>query len=159
MKRFLFFLSFIVAISFEVNAQSKNVFTLSQFSFEDTGGKKFKLDTLKGKVVFIDCWFPACPPCRAEMPKLISLYEKYKDKGFVVITISLDEHKEKWLKAIHDDSLPWIHFCDLVDIEKNILSKKWGIVSIPYNFLIDKNGILVDKEISLDKLERELFKL
>ena len=125
----------------------------------DSSKRSLKITDLKGKVVLIDIWASWCKPCRAEMPKLISLYEKYKDKGFVVITISLDEHKEKWLKAIHDDSLPWIHFCDLVDIEKNILSKKWGIVSIPYNFLIDKNGILVDKEMSLDKLERELFKL
>ena len=125
----------------------------------DSSRQPLRVADLKGKVVLIDIWASWCKPCRAEMPKLISLYEKYKNKGFVVIAISLDEHKEEWLKAIRDDSLPWIHFCDLVDPNNNILGKKWGINSIPYNFLIDKDGILADKEVSLDKLERELSKL
>jgi thiol-disulfide isomerase/thioredoxin len=125
----------------------------------DSSRQSLKVADLKGKVVLIDIWASWCKPCRAEMPKLISLYEKYKHKGFIVIAISLDEHKADWLKAIRDDSLPWIHFCDLVDMDNNILRKKWGVLSIPYNFLIDKNGILADKEVSLDKLERELLKL
>jgi thiol-disulfide isomerase/thioredoxin len=125
----------------------------------DSSNRPLNIADLKGKVVFIDMWASWCKPCRAEMPGLISLYKKYKNKGFVVIAISLDEHKQEWLNAIRDDSLPWIHICDLVSMENNILRKKWGIMSIPYNFLINKNGILVDKEVSLDKLERELLKL
>ena len=118
-----------------------------------------RIADLKGKIIFIDIWASWCVPCRAEMPKLISLYEKYKNKGFVVIAVSLDDNKEKWLKAIRDDSLPWIHFCELVDVENNIFGKKWGINSIPYNFLIDKDGILVDKQVSTDILEGKLLKL
>lgn len=104
MKRFLFLLSIILVISVAINAQSKNVFTLSQFSFEDTAGKKFKLDTLKGKVVFIDCWFPACPPCRAEMPysKLLQnrLHTLQMDSNIVFVTISFKQSKEEWLTAL-----------------------------------------------------------
>ncbi|MEO6135673.1 MAG: TlpA disulfide reductase family protein [Ginsengibacter sp.] len=125
----------------------------------DTSKQPLSVADLKGKVVLIDFWASWCKPCRAEMPKLISLYEKYKDKGFVVIAISLDEHKENWIKAIREDSLPWIHFCDLVNMDNNILCKKWGISSIPYNFLIDKDGFLADKEVSLDILEKELLSL
>ena len=124
----------------------------------DSSKHTLKVADLKGKVVLIDVWASWCKPCRAEMPELIELNKKYKDKGFVVIAISLDEDKGDWLKAIHEDSLPWMHFCDLVNVNNNILSKKWGIFSIPYNFLIDKKGMLVDKQIPMDKLESSLIK-
>ena len=125
----------------------------------DSLKKSLKLADLKGKVVLIDVWASWCKPCRAEMPELIALYKKYKNKGFVVIAVSLDDNKEDWLKAIRDDSLPWMHFCELVDVDHNNFRKKWGINSIPYNLLIDKNGILVDKAVSMDTLERDLLNL
>lgn len=125
----------------------------------DSLKRPLNIADLKGKVVLIDFWASWCGPCRAEMPKLISLYKKFKDKGFVVIAVSLDENKEDWLKAIHDDSLPWIHFCDLVSVDNNSLSKKWGIFSIPYYFLINKDGILLDKGESMEISEKELSKL
>ena len=110
MKRFLFFLSFIVAISFEVNAQSKSSFTLSQFSFEDTSGKKFSLDSLKGKTVYVDCWYPGCPPCRAEMPyaQLLQkrLHKMQMDSNIVFVTISFKQSKEIWLNALHTLPMP-----------------------------------------------------
>jgi thiol-disulfide isomerase/thioredoxin len=124
----------------------------------DTSRKSLRVKDLKGKVILIDFWASWCQPCRAEMPKLISLYERYKNKGFVVIAISLDEHKENWLKAIREDSLPWMHFCNLVDMDNNMLCKKWGINTIPSNFLINKDGILLDKDVSMDILERALLK-
>ena len=110
MKRFLFLLSIILVISVAINAQSKNVFTLSQFSFEDTAGKNFKLDTLKGNVVFIDCWFPACPPCRAEMPysKLLQnrLHTLQMDSNIVFVTISFKQSKDEWLTALKTLPMP-----------------------------------------------------
>jgi thiol-disulfide isomerase/thioredoxin len=125
----------------------------------DTLNQLFKITDLKGKVVLIDFWASWCVPCRAEMPHMITLYEKYKSKGFVVVAISIDEHKEDWLKAIRNDSLPWMHFCELVSVDNSIISKKWGVFSIPYKILIDKNGVIVDKDMPVEMLDEKLVKL
>lgn len=94
----------------QLNAQEKRTFTLSQFTFEDTAGKKFNLDSLKGKVVFVDCWFPACPPCRAEMPysKLLQkrLHTMNMDSNIVFITISFRQGTEEWLTMMKKLQMP-----------------------------------------------------
>jgi thiol-disulfide isomerase/thioredoxin len=119
----------------------------------DSLNKNLNLTDLKGKIVFIDIWASWCGPCRKEMPKLKLIYEKYKDKGFVVIAISLDDDKEKWIKAIAKDGQPWPQFCELKTWQATQMFSQWGIEWLPYNFLIDRQGKLVDKEINLDNLE------
>jgi thiol-disulfide isomerase/thioredoxin len=125
----------------------------------DTLNQAFEISSLKGKIVFIDIWSSDCHPCRQEIPRLIKLYEKYKDKGFTVIAVSLDEDKAKWLKAIEIDQQPWQQFCELKPWVNNSLFRKWGIDFMPYNFLIDKDGKLIDKEITIAFLEKKINQL
>ena len=122
----------------------------------DTLNRQFAVSGLRGKIVFINIWASTCRPCREEMPQLIKLYEEYKNKGFIVIAISLDDDKTKWLNAIQKDQQPWQQFCELKAWGKNWLFRSWGIDFMPYNFLIDKEGKLVDKEITPATLEKNL---
>jgi thiol-disulfide isomerase/thioredoxin len=125
----------------------------------DTLSQPFNVSSLKGKIVFVDVWASWCGPCREEMPQLIKLYEHYKERGFVVIAISLDDNKTKWLTAISKDQQPWQQLCELKIWRNSSMLNKWGITGIPYNFLIDRDGKLIDKEIDLESLERKIQQL
>jgi thiol-disulfide isomerase/thioredoxin len=93
-----------------LKAQEKRVFQLSQFVFEDTAGRKFFLDSLKGKTVFVDCWFPSCPPCRAEMPysQLLQkrLHTMQMDSNIVFVTISFRQSSQDWLDMMKKLPMP-----------------------------------------------------
>ena len=130
-----------------------------RLSLSDTLNQVANISDFTGKIVFIDVWASWCSPCREEMPLLIKLYEKYKDKGFVVIAISLDDNRTKWLDAIKKDFQPWPQFCEFKIWRNSLMLNNWGIAGIPYNFLIDKQGKLIDKEIDLHSLEAEIQKL
>ena len=134
-----------------------NVFP--KLSLADTLNQIINITDLKGKIIFIDVWASWCGPCRQEMPHLIKLHEKYKDEGFVIIAISLDNDKEKWLTAVKKDLQPWVQFCELKNWRDNSMLKKWGISGVPYNFLIDREGKLNDKEINLESLEAKIKRL
>lgn len=130
-----------------------------QLILNDSTNHRSKVSDLKGKIIFIDLWASWCTNCRKEMPALIKIYAKYKSKGLIIVPISMDDNKEKWIKAVAHDSMPWKQYCDLVDFDANKLYKDWGIDAIPYNFLIDRNGRLIDKELSMEQLEKILNKL
>lgn len=119
-------------------------------------GENVKLsDYLGNSYVLIDFWASWCPPCRAENPHLVEVYKKYKDKGFEVIGISLDKKEDPWLKAIQQDGLPWEQFIDpKAWAGEGVV--KYGVRLIPSNFLIDKNGNIVAKNLKGDALDREL---
>lgn len=149
-----------------INAMKKRALFLpsayfSELTLTDSLFHQVKLSDFKGKYIFVDVWASWCEPCRNEMPHLKELTEKYLKNDLIVITISMDENKQKWLKAISDDSLPvnWKYYCDLLPYDDNKLYKDWGIMAIPYNFVIDKKGKLIDKQVSLKRLENILEKL
>lgn len=110
MKKKCLFLIVLVVYFHGVHAQANKGFMLSQFVFEDTAGAKFNLDSLKGKTVFVDCWFPACPPCRAEMPysKLLQtrLHQMNMDSNIVFVTISFKQSRQEWLAALKQLPMP-----------------------------------------------------
>ncbi|WP_375435409.1 redoxin domain-containing protein [uncultured Hymenobacter sp.] len=121
-------------------------------------GKELALSSLRGKYVLIDFWASWCGPCRQENPSVIKLYQKYKDKGFDIYSISLDDSKEKWVKAIATDGLPWKHVSDLKGW-KSAAGVAYGVESIPQTLLLDPKGHIVAKNLRGPELEVKIASL
>jgi len=130
------------------------------FEQPDTAGKMVKLSDFKGKYVLLDFWASWCAPCREENPNVVKAYQKYKDKGFTVLSVSLDQPGKKaaWLNAIHNDQLTWTQVSDL-KFWNNTVAKLYGIQSIPQNFLLDKDGRIIAINIKGDDLNRKLLEI
>jgi peroxiredoxin len=131
--------------------------TLS-FSLPDTSGKMINIDSFKGNYFLVDFWASWCGPCRTESLNLKKAYNDYKGKGFEIIAISLDSKKENWVNAIKNDNLNWIHLSSLMGWESPIV-KKYGITSIPYNFLLDKEEKIIAKNLKGEELLKKLSEL
>ncbi len=128
------------------------------FSQLDTAGNSFALESLKGKFVLLDFWASWCRPCRQENPNVVMAYNNYKDKNFTILGISLDQAKPAWLDAIKMDNLTWPHVSDLKGWG-NEVAAMYSVQSIPQNFLIDPNGILIGKNLRGEALQRKLAQL
>jgi len=127
------------------------------FTQNDTLGQPVALSSLRGKYLLIDFWASWCGPCRAENPNLVKSYAKYREKGFHIIGVSLDNpgQKEKWMKAIHDDGLYWTQVSDLKGW-KNEVSVMYGIQAIPQNLLLDPEGKIIAKNLRGEELDSKL---
>ena len=137
--------------------------TAMDFSQNDANGKPVKLSDFKGKFVLVDFWAAWCVPCRNENPNVVEAFNKFKDKNFTVLGVSLDggttkTTKEDWLKAVADDKLDWTQVTDLQGWS-NEVSKAWGIRSIPANFLIDPSGKIVAKDLRGSALHKKLSEI
>ncbi|GGI23730.1 TlpA disulfide reductase family protein [Pedobacter mendelii] len=120
----------------------------------DQFGKTVKLSDYKSKYVLIDFWASWCHPCRDENPNLVSQYNLYKNSNFTILSISLDERKEDWLKAIKEDKLPWKQVSDLK--RNNEAKVKYGVQSIPDNFLVNPDGKIIAKNLRGEALNKKL---
>ncbi len=127
------------------------------FTQNDVNGKPVSLSSFKGKYVLIDFWASWCMPCRAENPNVLKAYQAHKDKGFTVLGVSLDaaSMKAKWIEAIQKDGMPWTQISDLKG-GNNAAAKLYGVESIPQNFLVDPNGIIVAKNLRGEQLQEKL---
>ncbi|MBU1014296.1 MAG: AhpC/TSA family protein [Bacteroidetes bacterium] len=113
---------------------------------------------IKGKYTLIDFWAAWCGPCRGENPNVVAVYNDYKDKGFDVIGISLDQSKDKWLEAIEADKLTWNHLSDL-KYWNSAAAKLYGVNSIPHSILIDGEGIIIAKNLRAEELRKKISEL
>lgn len=127
------------------------------FEVPGTDGKLVKLSSFRGKYVLVDFWASWCGPCRAENPNLVKVYNKFKNKNFTIIGISLDKPDSRalWLAAIKNDGLSWTQLADL-KFWDSPAAKSYGVQAIPQNFLIDPNGIIVGKTLFGKALDAKL---
>lgn len=125
------------------------------FSQSSSNGDEVKLEMFQGKYIFLDFWASWCAPCRKEHPELKKIYNTFKDKNFDIISISLDTERENWLRAIVKDNITWTQISDLKG-QQNDIAVKYGVQSIPANFLIDPFGTIIAINLSPQKLEQEL---
>ena len=128
---------------------------LPDFTQNDASGKPISLSSFKGKYVLVDFWASWCGPCRAENPNVVKAFNAYKGKGFTVLGVSLDDNKNKWLDAIKKDGLAWTQVSDLKGWY-NVVAVQFGIQSIPANYLIDPNGVIIGKDLRGADLEAAL---
>lgn len=127
------------------------------FEEQDLDGKPLSVGKFKGKVVLIDFWATWCGPCIQELPNVLKAYEKYHEKGFEIIGISLDNEKEKLTSFIKAKKLPWPQYFDGKGWESK-LGVKYGIDSIPATYLLDKEGKIIAKGLRGDALEKAVEK-
>lgn len=127
------------------------------FTMNDSEDKPFSLHDLKGQYVLVDFWASWCGPCRGENPNVVAAFNKYKNKNFTVLGVSLDESKEDWMKAIKKDKLTWKHISDLKGWQSEVVSL-YGFDGIPYNVLIDPQGKILATELRGSDLEDFLNK-
>ncbi len=121
-------------------------------------GDTLTLSSFKGKYVLLDFWASWCRPCRVENPHLVKVYHKYQDKGFEIFQVSLDKKQESWVEAIEKDSLNWPQVSDL-KYWNSEAAKLYKVQSIPANFLIDRTGRIVAKNLRGDALEAKLSEI
>ena len=131
-----------------------------EFSQNSPDGKPIKLSDFRGTYLLIDFWASWCGPCRAENPNVVKAYAAYHPKGFEILGVSLDNEKgkENWLKAIEKDELTWPQVSDLKYWE-NEVAKQYGVRAIPQNFLLDKDGKIVAKNLRGKALEEKLAEI
>jgi peroxiredoxin len=127
----------------------------TDFSQNSTDGKPVKLSDFRGKYVLLDFWASWCRPCRMENPNVVAAYNRFKDKGFTVLGVSLDSNREPWLAAIKQDQLTWTHVSDLKGWG-NEVGRIYGVQGIPQNFLIDREGKIVAKDLRGPALDEKL---
>ena len=128
------------------------------FTLPDVDGNPVSLSSFRGKYVLVDFWAAWCPDCRKENPNIVAAWEKYKDKNFAVLGVSLDRNRDQWLAAIEKDKLAWTQVSDLKfwDSDAAVL---YCIRWIPMSFLIDPEGKIVSVGLEGEELHNKLEEL
>ncbi|NJL15361.1 MAG: AhpC/TSA family protein [Microscillaceae bacterium] len=140
------------AKSAQVNTRAKN------FVQQSLTGQSISLEDFEGKYILLDFWASWCAPCRKEHPNLIRIYEHFKNQNLEIISVSLDSERDRWQSAITKDNLTWTQVSDLKG-QQNGIAILYGVQSIPTNFLINPEGIIIAKNLTSEELYEMLEKL
>ena len=129
-----------------------------ELTMQDPGGKTISISQFKGKYVLVDFWASWCGPCRQENPNVVAAYNKFKDKNFEILGVSLDQNKKLWLEAIKKDNLTWPQMSDL-KFWNSAAVEVYGFEGIPFNVLIDPAGKIIAQGLRGEDLENKLAEL
>lgn len=128
---------------------------MEDFTLNNPEGNPMSLKSLRGKYVLVDFWASWCRPCRAENPNVVKAYNKFHEKGFEILGVSLDTDPNKWKAAIKSDGLVWNHVSELKAWDAEI-ARKFNVSSIPFSVLVDKEGKIIAKNLRGELLDQKL---
>ena len=129
---------------------------IMDFTQNSMDGQPVKFsDVNKGHYILLDFWASWCGPCRAENPNVLKAYNHFKSRNFEVLGVSLDDNGAKWKEAVAKDGIPWMQVSDLKGW-KNAAAQQYGIQAIPFNFLVDPNGVIIARDLRGTALEKKL---
>lgn len=129
------------------------------FTEKKPDGTNMSLSDLRGNVVLLDFWASWCGPCRRANPSVVQLYNKYKDQGFTVMSVSLDKDRERWLEAIEKDNLSWPNHVSDLQYWSSKAAQLYGVKGIPFTMLIDAEGKIIRKNPNPQELGAELMRI
>jgi len=163
MKKLRTLITLIGFVLFVITAKAQNeipAITDPRLDFTVAGikGDSLRLSSMKGKIFLLDFWASWCGPCRISNRHLVKLYEKYKQAGFEILGISLDENIKDWKKAIAKDKITWLQGVDTKGWDAKS-AYKWNVEAIPASFLIDRKGNVIAVNLEKDELEKKLKEL
>ena len=125
------------------------------FTQKDVNGNDFTMSSVigKSKIIILDFWASWCPDCRKENPNIVAIYNEFKNKGLDIVSVSLDTDETAWKKGIADDKLTWTNHVSDLQGWKNSVAAEYCIAFIPQNLILDKNGIILEKNLTGAKLK------
>jgi peroxiredoxin len=154
MKKILL-ITILLCAAFFVQAQPKTGASVPEIQLKDSKGNIVKLSSLKDKVILIDFWASWCGPCRRSIPHLQTLYNKYKEKGFEIYGVSVDNNANAWKRAVVENNIKWIQVND----PEGEVAGPWKISYIPNTYLINKKGKIVAIDAPEEALDNMVAKL
>ena len=132
--------------------------TAPDFEGPTPEGETLALNDVKGKVTIIDFWAAWCKPCRVENPRVVEMYNKYREKGLSIVGVSLDRSGDDWKKAIADDGLTWNHVSHL-QYWQDPIARMYNIRAIPATFILDQEGKIVARDLRGPDLEAKIAEM
>ena len=155
MKKIFFLFLIILLFAGSTWAQPKQGQIADEIALPTPQGDTLRLSDLKGKVVLLDFWASWCGPCRIANKGMAKIYSKFKEKGFEIFSVSIDDDKKDWIKAIKKDNITWKQV-NIAGGWNSHIAVKWRIEAIPTSYLIDKEGKLVAMDLEGKELEETL---